>query len=192
MAFCVFEPYHDDDGAHVMHPNGQERFRLAGDNLISQAWYEQGEPIDEGWHITEEYLIHLHTNGEHNLTNRRLIIDFAPRAMNRIGLLELRDIYAYKWGNHNPVPLWMPLMFRYLRVLDQAYDPPLNEAGRATILHQVPVPSPDADVYFAFLYLQPSFNFGPIGATNATFLYGAALTYFQQFLPQPDGFQPPC
>lgn len=181
MAFLVFKC--DRDAGQHLKPTG-ETFRLAGRRrgLLCRAWQEQGAPTDAGWHVSEEDLIQLHSNGEHHLETHRLIIDFAPNRNEQICLMELRDVYAYKWGDDNPDPGWTPLMLKCVRVLDD----PCDAGEREEILGRVPVPARDAPVYWEFLYLQGArgqeWNWGTVGLTNGALLYGAALDYFRQFL----------
>ena len=181
MAFLVFKCYRDA-GQHLMKPTG-ETFRLAGRRrgLLCRAWQQQGALTNAGWHVSEENLIQLH-NGQYNLATHRLIIDFAPGREQQVCLMELRDVYAYKWGDDNPDPGWTPLMLKCVRVLDD----PCNAGEREEILGRVPVPVRDAPVYWEFLYLQGAqgreWSWGKNGWTNGALLYGAALNYFRPIL----------
>ncbi len=186
MAFLVFECYEDGGQQfirpnvirpNVIRPNVRQHFSLAGHNLLYNAWQEKHSPLNDGWQVSEEDLIGLLTHNEHNLTTRRLIIDFAPCSPQRIGLVELRNVYAYTWNDGNNNPRWTPLMLRYVKVLER----PLGDETRQEILNAIPLPEQDAPVYFGFLYLKGDWNWGRIGQTNAAFLYGAALEYFRRY-----------
>src|SRR5205085_6938302 len=95
MAFLLYERV-IQNGTSILRPTGQN-FRLAGYNLIFQAWQKRGKPINKGWHVSADELIALHTSGAENYQTRRLIIDFHPRSVRRIGFIELLDIYAYTY-----------------------------------------------------------------------------------------------
>ena len=188
MAFLEFECF-QDEGERLIRPTGNN-FCLAGYNLIYRAWQRQGEPLDTGWHVSRDALIRIHSDGDHDSTLRRLVIDFDPRATRRIGLIELLDVYAYTWSDGNGRPAWTPLMLRLRDVFYQEYNQPLNGLQRDGILARLPEPPEPrlgADDFVEFLYLTGyasngcRWNWGRNGMTNAAFLHGAARDYFRQF-----------
>lgn len=97
MAFLEFECF-QTEGERLVRPTGNN-FSLAGNNLIKRAWERRGRPLDTGWYVSEEELIRIHSAGTHDCLTRRLVIDFDPNATQRIGLVELLDVYAYTWGD---------------------------------------------------------------------------------------------
>jgi hypothetical protein len=182
MAFLLFERT-VADGRSIINPTGST-FSLAGYNLLFHSWHAKGMPVGEGWHVTADELIELHTKSVHNCSTRCLIIDFDPNATWRIGLVELLDVYAYTWGDGNGGPSWTPLMLRCRDVFYEEYDTPIDSAGKAAILSNVPEQASDKPDFVEFLYLNgPPFgwNWGKSGMTNAAFLHGAARDYFRKF-----------
>ena len=182
MALLVFERV-VINGRSVVRPTG-DTFSLAGYNLIYQAWQHHGSPLDRGWHITADDLIHLLTNGAYNYSARRLVIDFDPKATWRIGLIELLDVYAYTWSDGNGEPYWTPMMFRLRDIHYKEYDQPIDHDSKAAILSDLPEPDSDEADFVEFLYLNgPAYgwNWGKNGMTNAVLLHGAARDYFRQY-----------
>ena len=182
MAFLVFERSFIGD-KHVLCPTG-ETFRLGGYNLIFQAWQKLGNPLDAGWHVSADDLVRFQTDGMHDSSSRRLIIDFDPNAKWRIGLIELLDIYAFTWSDGNGGPAWTPLMLRLRDVHYEEFDPPIDTVCKAEILRELPEPSSDTSDFVEFLYLNGpmyGWNWGKNGMTNAVFLQGAARDYFRQY-----------
>ena len=185
MAFLEFECF-QTEGERLIRPTGNT-FSLAGYHLIYQAWQQQGHPLDEGWSVSQDDLIRIHSAGTHDSTTRRLVIDFDPNATWRIGLVELLDVHAYTWGDGNDRPSWTPLMLRLRDVFYEEYDPPLDGSRKNSILARLPEPKSDATDFVEFLYLTGDahngcrWNWGRNGMTNAAFLYGAARDYFRKF-----------
>ena len=182
MSFLRFERTNGNRGLGVLQPTG-EHFRLAGYNLIYQAWKIRGQPLDHGWHVSADELIRIDSNGLHTYDTRRMVIDFDPNARWRIGLIELLDVYAYTWGNGSGEASWTPLMLRLRDVFYEEYDPEITNHQRNEIMQQLPEPNDDSD-FVEFLYLKGcdgSWNWGMNGRTNAAFLQGEARAYFRQF-----------
>lgn len=182
MAFLLFERMYNG-GDSVIRPTGA-RYSLGGYNLIYQAWQQKGSPTDAGWHVTADELIRLQTGNVNSYADRRLVIDFDPKATWRIGLIELLDIYAFTWGDGQNGPSWTPLMLRMRDVLYEEYDQPLTPSQKDSILARLPEPADDGLDFVEFLYLNgPNYgwNWGKNGMTNAVFLQGAARDYFRQF-----------
>src|SRR5690349_3892826 len=108
MAFMIFDRK-QLDGKSILCPT-KESFRLAGYNLLYDAWIKRGSPIEIGWHVSADELIQLHYDGTHNADTKRFVIDFDPSTTRRIGLIELLDVYAFTWGEGLQGPRWTPLM----------------------------------------------------------------------------------
>ena len=181
MAFLVFERFHDGAGQTMLRPTGR-RFHLAGHNLIYHAWNNHGQPVNQGWHVSANGLISIHSGGCQTYATRRLIIDDKPNSGRRIGLVELLDVYAYTWGDNAGNAIWTPLMLRMRDVYYRRYDPEITRQERRAIMGQLQVPEPDnnAPDVVTFLYLQGPWNFG-MGRINGAFLHSEARAYFGQF-----------
>ena len=182
MAFLEFECF-QTEGEQLIHPTG-DKFRLAGYQLIYQAWELKGKLLDTGWHVSEDDLIRIHSADIHDTQTRRLIIDFDPNSKWRIGLVELLDIYAFTWSDGNGTPVWTPLMLRLRDVFNKEYDTPLISSKKDEILSRIPEPKSDTPDFVEFLYLNGAANgwkWGKNGMTNAVFLQGKARGYFRQF-----------
>ena len=181
MAFLIFERIHENGGAVMLQPTGED-FRLAGHNLIYQAWEERGQPIDQGWHVSAAELIQIYSNGLQTYDTRRMVIDFHPDARWRIGLIELLDVYAYTWGGDNAGQVsWTPLMLRIRDVHYKEYEHEITAQQKNKIMQQLPEPGDDTPDFVEFLYLQGNWNWGRNGTTNAAFLSGEAREYFREF-----------
>lgn len=168
-----------------------EQFMLGGHHLIYKAWQGLGCPTDEGWHVSADELIKLHTQAAESYATRRLIIDFDPGARHRIGLVELLDIYAYTYGTGpSHQPSWTPLM---LRLRDVLYcepgqgAPEISPEKKAHIVSDISEPTDDKD-FLSFLYLNGDatrlprlrWNWGKSGTTSAAFIQSGAREYFRQ------------
>ena len=182
MAFLVFERLQDDQGRTVLRCNGAS-FSLAGYNLLFKAWEKRGKPLDQGWHVSANELIEIHSNGAETSATMRLVSDINPNISNWILLVELLDIYAYTWGYGTDKAVWTPLMLRLRQVLYEEYDNKITKKERIKNFQEVPEPTDSAE-YIEFLYLQGDDNgwiFGRTGATNAALIEGEAREYFRQF-----------
>ena len=162
----------------MLRPTG-EHFRLAGYNLIYQAWEERGKPLDEGWHVSAAELIRIHSSGLQTYDTRRMVIDFCPNDRKRIGLVELLDIYAYTWGYGTGEAHWTPLMLRLRDLYHIGFDHEITKQQKERKIKKLTEPNDDSD-FVEFLYLQ-GWNFGRNGMTNAAFLKGEAREYFRRF-----------
>jgi len=182
MAFLLYEKLLQN-GAPALRPTG-EHFRLAGYNLVYQAWEKRGRPTNQGWHVSADEIITLHTGGAHNHQTRRLIIDFHPSAKRRIGLIELLDIYAYTHQANAPgEAAWTPMMLRLQDVLYKEFDHDITPEEKQDVIVSIPEPETGEDVV-EFLYLNgpdKGWNFGRSGSTNAGFIHTAARKYFRRF-----------
>ena len=180
MSFLVFERLQDDQGRTVLRNNGAS-FSLAGDNLLFKAWKKRGKPLDQGWHVSANELIEIHSSGTATPDTMRLVSDINPNISNSIFLVELLDIYAYTWGYGTDKAVWTPFMLRLRQILYEEYDDEIIEKEK--IFQEVPEPTDSAE-YVEFLYLQGdnnSWKFGPSGRTNAALIGGEAREYFRQF-----------
>ena len=181
MAFIMFEKAYNQ-GATIIRPTG-ESFKLAGYNLIYQAWLQKGKPVNCGWHVSADELLRLYYNNAHSSVDRHLIIDFDPNSTWRIGLIELLDVYAFTWGDQNNDASWTPLMLRMRDVYYDEFDQAVLKKEKPNILNNLPEPKDDSD-FIEFLYLNGpglGWNWGKNGMTNAVFLQGKARDYFKQY-----------
>ena len=142
-------------------------FKLAGNGLLRQAWEKRKQPVNEGWEVSVEELIQIHSCGQNTADTMRLIIQWArdkPRA-----LIEPLRVYAYTWGTSDGKAEWTPLMLRLRHVDIQALPDDILPAD---------------DDFVEFLYLRGEdarFNWGPVGMVNTPFIAGEARHYFRQF-----------
>jgi hypothetical protein len=180
MAFLLYGRL-TQNGTPILSPIG-ENFRLAGYNLIFQAWEKRGKPMNEGWHVSADELIALHTNGTENYQTRRLIIDFHPSSVRRIGLIELLDIYAYTYAANIPGDAaWTPMMFKLGDIFYEEYDHNLTPEEKRAITQSVSEPQ-TRNEFVEFLYLVGSaWGWGKNGSTNAVFLQNPVREYFRAF-----------
>ena len=182
MAFLEFECI-QKEGEQFLRYTGKG-FSLAGYNLIYQAWERKGKPLNTGWHATQDELLRLHSDGQHDSLTRRLVIDFDPNSIQRIGLIELLDVYAFTWGNDNGAPSWTPLMLRLRDVFIEEYEQSFESSRKNAILANLPAPDSTAPDFVEFLYLNGAdkgWKWGMNGMTNAAFLHGDVRKYFRQF-----------
>ncbi|MGH8502550.1 MAG: hypothetical protein ACREVE_08760 [Gammaproteobacteria bacterium] len=182
MAFLLFDRV-KSGGKTVLHATS-EAFSLAGYNLIYLAWQRRGMPLDDGWHVTADELIRLHSGDAQTCQTKCLVIDFDPKSKRRIGLVELLDVYAFTWGDGSGAPSWTPVMLRMRDLFYTEYTIPIDQASKDAILAHLDEPSPDTPDFIEFLYLNGpmyGWNWGKNGMTNAVFLQGVARDYFRQF-----------
>ncbi len=181
MTFMVFER-HVTEGTAAFRPTGGG-FKLAGYQLLHQAWVGRGKPLNQGWHVSRDELLDLHFGVGEKRNDPHLIIDFHPSATGRIGLIEPMDIWAYTFGDETGKAVWTPLMLRLRDVFYKEYDEALTPEARAEIIGKTPVDF-DGQESIEFLYLNGDdrgWNWGRNGMTNAAFLQGEARVYFRQF-----------
>ena len=177
MAYLKFERF-ENNGETLVRPVGT--IMLGGRNLIYNAWNLQGQPLDEGWHVSATELIEI--NGD-DPAQVMLVIDWNPSSKTRIGLAELLDIYAFTWSDGGDAPLWTPVMLRMRSLLDDWVEN--QEQKRARLNAGLPEPETDEPDFLSFLYLagkQDGWRWARGRGTNAAaFLHGAAREYFQRF-----------
>jgi len=182
MAFLLYERVAQNGGG-ILRPT-REYFHIAGYNLVYQAWERRGRPTNQGWHVSADELIAIHTRDAHDYRTRRLVIDFHPSATRRIGLIELLDIYAFTHEASAPGEAgWTPMLLRLQDILYEEYDHDLTPEQKQTIIGNIPEPSTGED-FVEFLYLNgpdKGWNWGRNGSTNAAFIHGAAREYFRRF-----------
>jgi hypothetical protein len=116
-----------DGAGRVLCPSG-ESFSLAGNNLLRAAWEGQGKPLNAGWQVTADDMIRIHTRGAAGSETKALLIDFDPKALWRIGIIELLDVYAFTFGDGDGNATWSPLMLRMRDVFHEEYDPEIDQA----------------------------------------------------------------
>lgn len=159
-------------------------FSIAGNNLLRKAWISRGSPVNTGWNVSADELIQILTDGKESYNTLRLIIDYYPSNMERIPLIEVLEVFVFNWGTLNPLCVeWTPLMFLMRDVWDFWSEKVLNPEERDKIKSKIVSP-PYSDEFVEFLYLkgdEGGWNWGRNGATNASFIHGAARDYFRQY-----------
>lgn len=182
MAFLVYRrrELFDHD---VLDATG-ENFSLAGYNLIWKAWKQQNQPLRKGWHVSAHDLIAILTDGKESYDTRRLIIDYNPSSKERIGLIELLDIYLYTWdGASASEASWTPMMLKLRDVSEEWVDGELTADKKEQRIQRL-TPAPYGVPFVEFLYLQgdaKGWRWGPNGNTNAVFIHAEARDYFRQY-----------
>ena len=157
MAFHLFERA-VVAGRSVIRPTGN-KISLAGYSLFYKAWLAHESPLDTGWRITADELIQIQTDRAHTCTTRCVVSDFDPKAIWRIGLVELLDIFAFTWSDGNGAPSWTPIMLRLRDIFYKEYIPPIDQAGKTSVLSELPEPEPNCPDFVEFLYLNgPSYG----------------------------------
>lgn len=161
-----------------------ETYRLAGYNLIYQLWEKRGKPTDQGWHVSANDLIKIHTEEKESYDTRRLLVDFHPNAKWRIGVIELLDIYIYTYpGAKRDEAGWSPMMLRFRDVYYEEFEKQITAKEKEEITRNIADPESSED-FIEFLYLNGSnrgWNWGMNGMTNAAFIQGLARDYFRKF-----------
>lgn len=178
MSFLFYERV-VDRGSAILRPTGAH-FKLSGYNLIFRAWEKRGKPVDQGWHVSADELIAIHTGGAHDRQTHRLLIDFHPASRERVGLIELLDIYAFTYGNGlEGQATWTPMMFKLRTIYYEEFDELISDDEKAQRLDNLREPS-TGDDFIEFLYLTgPSWSWGRQGRCNAVFLHPPARDYFR-------------
>lgn len=159
-------------------------FSLAGYNLIYQLWEQREKPVDQGWHISADDLIRQYSNHKDSHSSAALIIDFDPGSKQRIGVIELLDIYVYTYSGATIEEAgWSPMMLRLNTVIYEEFVHEINDVEKEKKLNEI-TESDNDDDFVEFLYLNGSdrgWNWGMNGMTNAAFIEGPARDYFRQF-----------
>jgi len=178
MAFMVYERK-----AGNLIQTGKH-FRLAGYNLIYNLWEKRGRPTDQGWHMSADDLIREYTSGKGSSQTYALLIDFHPNARNRIGIIELLDIYAFTYsGATRKDAGWTPLMLKLRDVLYEEFEKDISDQEKEKKIRILKDPG-NAEDFVEFLYLNGSdkgWNWGRNGMTNAAFIHGPAREYFRKY-----------
>ena len=147
-------------------------FSLAGKHLLRQAWQTRNCPVNAGWNVTADEMIRLRTGGTESYKSHRLIIDYYPSNRREISLIELLEVFVFKYET------WTPLMLKLRDVWCYSSDVEMTQAQRDALKAQI-VPDYGAEEFIEFLYLQGNWNWGRNGSTNAAFIQGAARNYFR-------------
>ncbi len=178
MAFMFYER----KNGNLIHTG--RYFSLAGYNLIQNLWQKRGKPTNQGWHMREDDLIREYTQGKGNIQTNALLIDFHPNARNRLGIIELMDIYAYTYsGTTEKEAGWTPMMLRLRDVLYEEYDQELSDNEKEKKIKSIKAPRGNDD-FVEFLYINgpdKKWNWGRNGMTNAAFIHSPARDYFRQY-----------
>jgi len=159
-------------------------FSLAGYNLIYNLWEKLGRPTDQGWHMSAGDLIREYTGGKGTIDTTALLIDFHPTSRNRIGIIELLDIYAFTYsGASEKEAGWTPMMLRLRDVLYEEYENDISAQGKEEKIRCLKDSGNEED-FIEFLYLNgpdKGWNWGRNGMTNAAFIHGPAREYFRKY-----------
>ena len=157
---------------------------------IYNLWLQKEKPLNLGWHININELLHVLTDGMGNSNSDRLVIDFHPTAKSRIALIDVLDIYAYTYGdskrNKSDWSIIMPrLRDVYIDKLEQKKDFEDIERTNREFSIDKRQDDPALDIY-EFLYLHGDYdkqpwNFGRVGQVNAAFIHKPARDYFKNF-----------
>ena len=104
---------------------------LAGHQLTYRAWQNRGRPLNEGWDVSVDELIRLHSNSARNSDSHAFIVDYDPSSRARLALIELLHIYLYTYGDpSNQRATFSPLLLRFRDTLTRPLDP---DVGRETL-----------------------------------------------------------
>ena len=158
-------------------------FSLAGYNLIYQLWKLNGMPTGQGWHVSADDLIKIHSSGKDTHSSAALVIDYDPSSKWRIGLIELLDIYLYTYRAKKDASSWSPMMLRFRDVMYVEYDHEIYQEEKSELIKEMH-DLQNEDDFVEFLYLNGSdkgWNWGINGMTNGAFIQGPARAYFRQF-----------
>jgi hypothetical protein len=184
MAFLIYKEYLRNNQFYIIPSN--QRFSLAGYNAIYDLWNEKGNPIDIGWHISKEELSTYYQNKLQIESPLHFLIDFHPKSFERIGFIEILDIFVFtvKGNNKNEIT-WSPLMFRMQDIFYKEYGTTITSAKKEKQISIFPYPPKnEINDFVEFLYLNGSkrgWNWGKNGMTNATFIQGKVRDYFRQY-----------
>lgn len=168
-------------------------FQLAGNNIIKKLWEEKGRPLDKGWQITAKDIIRAAPSLSADTDNLHPVSDYHPNADNRIGIVEICDIYLYTFSQDENLqePEWTPMMLKLRTLYYEKFDTDLSSEEIAAKKQSIKLPpnydTPTDDSWtFTFLYVKgSSWNFGKPGSANGTFIEGGALRYFRPFFCHP-------
>ena len=185
MAFLELERFEENN---VQYIRAIRTFHLAGwrNGLLKRAWERKGKnkpPINDGWHVSRQELVHIHSDGKYDTSNRLLASLWNSKTKSGIGVVELMDVYGYTFGSDdNEAVWWTPLMLRVSEVFWQDLEEPMTESQKIRFLSnpRKELPSPQHES-IEFLYLQGNWNWGPTGSVNAAFIHDGARKYFKQF-----------
>lgn len=182
MAFMMYKKVRK--GNEVFYKNENVSFRLAGHNLIYKLWCMKNKPINEGWTITADNLLNEYDETNRNNQTHALIIDFHPSAKYRIGLVEIKKIHLYTYGEkENAKAHWSPIMLELETLFYNDNYKKLLPEEKLKIINEIPE-SVDREKIIEFLYLNGddySWNWGSNGMTNAAFLHKEAIDFFKDY-----------
>ena len=178
VAFRVYRRVKSDQA--VTFENTGELFKLAGYNLLFEAWKEAGEPTDEGWSASADDLIRIQSDGEHSSQTMRLVFDYNPTAKRQVGLVELTAIRAYMFAYGSDEVVWSILMLAMRSVLWEELDHDVTKEERARLIERYTEPEEPKECV-EFLYLRDNWNFGPSGMVNAAMIEEEPRAYFRKF-----------
>jgi hypothetical protein len=175
MAFMLYEKQYKK--GKDIYINIDEPYRLAGYNLIYEAWERKGKPVNSGWLLSKKEMSDSFEDGK----EYAFLIDFDPSSDYRIGIIEINKIYVYTYGdNKDKTVWWSPLMLELNDILNLTEDD-IDLKEKAKILRRIEIDS-NKKSFIEFLYLNgEKWNWGRNGSTNAAFIQDEARAYFKQF-----------
>jgi hypothetical protein len=179
MAFLIFEK--EIKNGKLFCKNINEPFKLAGWGLIYNLWRVKGKPVNKGYSLTADELLKQH-NDKYSCDTHSLIIDFHPSSLERIGLVEIKHIHLYTFGQDGNAN-WTPMMLELQDVYYNEDIENLTYEEKTRIIGCLEIQS-DGQKIIEFLYLNgddKSWNWGKNGMTNASFLHEGPRKYFRNF-----------
>lgn len=172
-----------EHGREILSKTG-EHFHLAGYGLIYNAWIKRNKPVNIGWHVNIEELVNDQSKGCDSYESLRLVIDYNPKTLSGLALIEILDVYVYTFGGSSKDKVgWSPIMIRGRDVLYEDCEKDMTLQEKEKRQSRIENPPYSQGDFVEFLYLQGSdgsWNWGPSGRTNAVFLYGGAREYFRK------------
>jgi hypothetical protein len=154
--------------------------------LLQGAWERKAKLTNCGWDVSADQLIRIHSNEKETYETARLVIDFDPSSKSRIGLIELLHVHAFTWEDKDHNPTWTPFMIRGRDIIYRDDYENLSESDKRAALADLPEYDPKGLEFAEFLYFNINKNgrwvWGRAGMTNAAFLHGDALRFFQKAL----------
>jgi hypothetical protein len=182
MAFLIYD--RKPQSGHDLLIKTQHHFSLAGYQLIYKAWEKQGCPFDSGWKAGADELIQIWSEGAQTYDTTRLLIDFHPSSRDRIGIIELLEVFAYTYKGSGALnAAWTPLMLRLRDVYYLEFKKKISDSTKERLIQRFNKPKYGQE-FVEFLYLQGhkgGWNWGRTGGTNAAFIESPARDYFRNY-----------
>jgi hypothetical protein len=182
MTFLVYKAI-TDQGVVRLRPadRAEKNYKLT--QLLQHAWDEEKRPVNQGWDVSADKLIRIHSNGNESYQTRRLLNDFHPSSTERIGLVEFLHVYAFTWGDKHGNPTWVPFMLKGRDTFYKEDYDTLSAGDKERVLADLQEFDPNGSEFVEFLYANINKNgnwvWGRTGMTNAAFLHGEAREFFR-------------